>query len=154
MQLSDAVIQRYTTNDSDHLRNELYVLTASEGRKSIEFVGEEKAQRKFSKLDELTAVEVRNVPIAGCGAISSICPRLVQVDLTDTQQSSWDVVLELCRQLPQLQNLNLQHNPRLPRPLPLALLDAGRALRLLSLCNTGLGGRRSLSTPLEKSVQG
>ncbi|KAJ4462966.1 putative tubulin-folding cofactor E [Paratrimastix pyriformis] len=138
MLFSDAVIQRYSTNDSEHIRPEMYVLTSSSNRKVIEFVGEEKAHRKFSKLNELRAAEIRDIPITGAGDIGALCPNLISVDLSSTQQNSWDVVFAISHQLPELQTLQLQRNPRLPRPLPEDILAICRNLRLLSLNNTGM----------------
>ncbi|KAL9267953.1 Tubulin-folding cofactor E-like protein [Drosera capensis] len=135
----EAVTGRYrgeATKKEDE--DEMYVLSASNNRVSVQFVGKDKIQDKLSRFDELERVSLAYLGVSSAGSpneISKFVPNLKELDLTGNLLSDWKDVGAICEELPALAALNLSNNlmsSDVPSLLPL------RNLSVLVLNYTGI----------------
>lgn len=78
-------------------------------------------QRACSHLDHLLEAGLASTPIKTAGPpgeIASVAPSLVSINLTHTLITHWDVISEVCRQLPHLERLFVSENPGMAPPVP------------------------------------
>ncbi|KAL9248889.1 Tubulin-folding cofactor E-like protein [Drosera capensis] len=93
--------------------DEMFVLSASNNRVSVQLVGKDKIQDKLSKFDELERVSLAYLGVSSAGPpneISKIVPNLKELDLTGNLLSDWKDVGAICEELPALAALNLSNN--------------------------------------------
>lgn len=97
---ADAVTNRYTNDVVEDLSLDC-------GRK-VELVGREKALEKRLDMSNLTLITLKMERVATCGSIP--LDSLVSLALDGNLLSSWNVVHDICRQCPKLENLSIVSN--------------------------------------------
>ncbi|XP_065880822.1 tubulin-folding cofactor E [Euphorbia lathyris] len=133
-----ALYTRYKSESTKEEEDEMYVLSASNKRVSVELVGKEKAQDKVSRFEELKGVSLPFLGVSTPGSptdISTLLPNLKELDLTGNLLSEWKDVGTICEQLPSLTALNLSSNLMSPNITGLPQL---KNIRVLVLNNTGI----------------
>lgn len=136
--LLQALLLRYRSTTSKEEEEEMYVLSASNRRVSVQLVGKEQIEDKLSRFEELTAASLSYLGVSSIGApfeICSVVPNLKELDLTGNLLSEWKDVGTICEQLPGLAALNLSNNLMAHDITGLPLL---MNLRVLVLNNTGI----------------
>ncbi|KAJ0095427.1 hypothetical protein Patl1_15473 [Pistacia atlantica] len=109
--LLEALQLRYKGEASKEEEDEMYVLSATNKRVSVEFVGKEKIQDKLSKFEELKSASLSYMGVSSLGVdIGTIVPKLKELDLTGNLLSEWKVVGAICEQLPGLTAINFSNN--------------------------------------------
>ncbi|KAF4470322.1 hypothetical protein FALBO_2770 [Fusarium albosuccineum] len=85
--------------------------------KRAEEVGFEKIRKKQANIAELTVVILEDLQVATAraddeeeGVIAKTCPKITQLDLTRNLFDRLDPVLDICRELPNLQHLSINGN--------------------------------------------
>lgn len=73
----------------------------------FEVVGMDKLARKQSKFEQLTDVSVDNCPVNSAGYLKEFT-MLTTLNLSHTLVWNWEIVADICRQIPSLKNLNLR----------------------------------------------
>ncbi|XP_060175609.1 tubulin-folding cofactor E isoform X3 [Lycium barbarum] len=104
---------RYHGQSTKQEEEEMYVLSATNKKVSIELLGKDKIQNKLSRFDELTSASLAylGVSLAGPpGQINATIPRLKELDLTGNLLSDWREIAGICIELPALVTLNLSYN--------------------------------------------
>ncbi|KAF5741940.1 TUBULIN-FOLDING COFACTOR E family protein [Tripterygium wilfordii] len=136
--LLQALDLRYKAESTQEEEDEMYVLSASNKRVSVQLLGKEKIQDQLSRFEELTNASLFYMGVSTHGDpwdISSILPNLKELDLTGNLLSEWKDVGIICEQLPALAALNLSYNLM---SLNIGGLPHLKSIRILVLNNTGI----------------
>ncbi|KAF2300614.1 hypothetical protein GH714_014502 [Hevea brasiliensis] len=134
----EALHIRYKGESTKEEEDEMYVLSASNKRVSVELVGKEKIQDKLSRFEELKGASLPYLGVSTPGNpsdISSLVPNLKELDLTGNLISEWKDVSTICEQLPALTAVNLSDNLMSQNITGLLQL---KNIRILVLNNTGI----------------
>ncbi|KAM7279303.1 hypothetical protein ACFE04_006437 [Oxalis oulophora] len=129
---------RYLTESTKEEEDEMYVLSSTSKRVSVQLVGKQKIQDKVGRFDELTAASLSFLGISNPGSADEIratLPSLKELDLTGNLLTEWKDVGTICEQLPSLQALNLSYNLMVQDVTGLPLL---KGIRVLVLNSTGI----------------
>ncbi|KAL6624574.1 hypothetical protein ACP70R_031895 [Stipagrostis hirtigluma subsp. patula] len=112
--LPDALRLRYRVEDfTKEEEDEMYVLSTSQKRVSVEFVGKNKVQEKLKNFNELSSASVSYMGVSSIGSpdeLKSLVPNLRLLDLTGNLLSQWQDISSLCQALASLEVLNLTNN--------------------------------------------
>ncbi|KAH0716275.1 hypothetical protein KY284_009180 [Solanum tuberosum] len=111
--LLKALELRYHGESTKEEEDEMYVLSASNKRVSIELLGKDKIQNKLSQFEELTSASLAYLGVSSAGPpghINMTIPRLKELDLTGNLLSDWREIAAICKELPALVILNLSYN--------------------------------------------
>ncbi|KAK9750470.1 hypothetical protein RND81_02G199600 [Saponaria officinalis] len=111
--LLDGLLLRYRGKTTQEEEDEMYVLSASKQKVSIQLVGKDKIQNKLSHFEELTSASVAFLGVSSAGPpsqIGQVAPNLKELDLTGNLMSDWKDVAAICQELPALTALNLTNN--------------------------------------------
>ncbi|PON42013.1 CAP Gly-rich domain containing protein [Trema orientale] len=136
--LIEALRVRYQGDSTKEEEDEMYVLSASNKRVSIQLVGKDKIQDKLSRFEELTGASLSFLGVSSPGLSSengSLLPNLKELDLTGNLLSDWTDVGTICKELPTLAALNLSYNLMASDIVGLPQL---KSIRILVLNNTGV----------------
>ncbi|KAK3035014.1 hypothetical protein RJ639_033928 [Escallonia herrerae] len=117
---------------------EMYVLSASNKRVSVQLLGKEKIQDQLSRFEELTGVSFSYLGVSSSGPpceISKTIPNLKELDLTGNLLSDWKDVGSIGTGLQALGALNLSSNMMSHDISGMPQLNN---IRILVLNNTGL----------------
>ncbi|KAJ6297204.1 hypothetical protein OIU78_022851 [Salix suchowensis] len=98
----EALYIRYRDQPTQEDEDEMYVLSASNRRVSVQLVGKEKIQDKLSRLEELTGASLSYLGVSNPGSpneISRIVPNLKELDLTGNLLSEWKEVKQATAKL-------------------------------------------------------
>uniref|UniRef100_A0A2P2KMT9 Uncharacterized protein MANES_18G118300 n=1 Tax=Rhizophora mucronata TaxID=61149 RepID=A0A2P2KMT9_RHIMU len=109
----EALHLRYKGQSTKEEEDEMYVLSASNQRVSVELVGKEKIEEKLGRIQELTSASLAYLGVSNPGStneISSLVPNLKELDLSGNLFSEWKDVGLICDQLPALSAMNLSNN--------------------------------------------
>ncbi|XP_022939765.1 tubulin-folding cofactor E [Cucurbita moschata] len=136
--LLQALELRYRGDSTKEEEDEMYVLSASDKRVSVQFVGKDLIKDKLSRFEELTSVSLSYMGVSSPGnpcQIGSVLPNVKQLDLTGNLLSDWKDISIICDQLQALVALILSNN-LLSRDIsgPVQL----NHIRILVLNNTGI----------------
>ncbi|XP_059297321.1 tubulin-folding cofactor E isoform X2 [Lycium ferocissimum] len=104
---------RYHGQSTKQEEDEMYVLSATNKKVSIELLGKDKIQNKLSRFDELTSASLAYLGVSSAGPpgqINATIPRLKELDLTGNLLSDWREIAAICIELPALVTLNLSYN--------------------------------------------
>ncbi|KAJ6295169.1 hypothetical protein OIU76_023135 [Salix suchowensis] len=149
----EALYIRYRDQPTQEDEDEMYVLSASNRRVSVQFVGKEKIQDKLSRLEELTGASLSYLGVSNPGSpneISNIVPNLKELDLTGNLLSEWKDVGTICEQLPSLVALNLSNNS-MSHEINEVLKDLLPVIEELHLMGNGINAIQTASSSI---VQG
>ncbi|EXB58480.1 Tubulin-specific chaperone E [Morus notabilis] len=112
--LLEALRLRYQGDTTKEEEDEMYVLSASNKRVSVELVGKDKIQDKLSRFEELTGASLSFLGVSSPGSspcdIGTVLPNLKELDLTGNLLSDWKDVGTICKELPNLAALNISYN--------------------------------------------
>eukprot|EP00667_Euglena_gracilis_P007694 EG_transcript_7776 len=107
------------------------------GGKKVQLVGMAKAQMTLEDCRRLRTVSLRDEGVAAAGdGIAELCPNVTELDLSCSRFSGWQVVVDICRQLPRLTALDLSCNALPAGPPRAPAAAAFPALRQLVLNKT------------------
>ncbi|CAN4127878.1 unnamed protein product [Withania somnifera] len=104
---------RYHGESTKEEEDEMYVLSATNKRVSIELLGKDKIQNKLSRFEELTSASLAYLGVSSAGPpghMNTTIPRLKELDLTGNLLSDWREIAAICKELPALVALNLSYN--------------------------------------------
>ncbi|KAF3616865.1 Tubulin-folding cofactor E [Capsicum annuum] len=104
---------RYHGESTKEEQDEMYVLSATNKKVSIELLGIDKIQNKLSRFEELTSVSLAYLGVSSAGPpghINTTIPRLKELDLTGNLLFDWREIAAICKDLPALVTLNLSYN--------------------------------------------
>lgn len=77
----------------------------------VELVGEEKVRQRLAELDMATKMTLQEMGIwCSSDDLGSMCPNLLEIDLSDNLFHDWSSVVDICKQLPKLRSLLLSGN--------------------------------------------
>ncbi|KAH1032191.1 hypothetical protein J1N35_044365 [Gossypium stocksii] len=136
--LLQALKLRYQSHSTEQDEDEMYVLSASKKRISVQLLGKDKIQDKLSRFEELTSASISYLGVSTPGdpaEISASVPNLKELDLMGNLITDWKDVGTICEQLPHLVALNLSNNLMTQNMTGLPLL---KAIRVLVLNSTGI----------------
>ncbi|XP_027362897.1 tubulin-folding cofactor E isoform X4 [Abrus precatorius] len=136
--LLEALESRYKSESTKDEEDEMYVLSTSDHRVSVQLLGKDKIHAKLSRFEELTNPSLSYMGISSPGIpshISTTVPNIKELDLTGNLLSEWKDVGTICEQLPALRTLNLSNNLMSPYKSELPLL---KSIHVLVLNNTGV----------------
>lgn len=134
----EALMLRYRGETTKEEEDEMYVLSASNKKVSIQLVGKDKIQNKLSFLEELSGASIAYHGVSSAGIpseISSIVPNLKELDLTGNLLSDWKDVAAVSQELSGLSAINLSNNML---SLDVTGLPILRNIRVLVLNYTGI----------------
>ncbi|CAD7699926.1 unnamed protein product [Ostreobium quekettii] len=147
----EALVRRYQglygppEDGDDENWEEMYVQTAGNRRRGVELVGMEKVHRRQSDMLRLRAAVLRGCRVASggpAGEVARLVPNVEELDLSDNLITSWDVVVQIARQLSRLEVLNLSKNrlsfPESQEPSHGSLLECLKTL-ILKECDNSWG---------------
>ncbi|XP_061401889.1 tubulin-specific chaperone E-like [Musca vetustissima] len=137
--LEEAARERYLGYSENALDQQL-LREAQESLQAsfFEVVGMDKLARKQSKFEQLTDVSVDNCAVNSAGYLKEFT-MLTTLNLSHTLIWNWEIVADICRQIPSLRNLNLSCN-RLVVPSDLDISNLATAfdnLRFINLRECG-----------------
>ncbi|XP_057502974.1 tubulin-folding cofactor E isoform X1 [Actinidia eriantha] len=136
--LLQALEIRYKTTSTKEEEDEMYVLSASNKRVSVQLLGKDKIQDKLSRFEELTGASLSYLGASSSGPpcqISATVPNLMELDLTGNLLSDWREVGAIFEGLPALSALNLTNNLMAHDMVEFPQLEN---IRVLVLNNTGI----------------
>ncbi|XP_061366915.1 tubulin-folding cofactor E isoform X2 [Gastrolobium bilobum] len=136
--LLEALESRYRSDSTKDEEDEMYVLSTSNKRVSVQLLGKDKIHDKLSRFEELTSASLSYMGVSSPGVpcdIKTTVPNIKELDLTGNLLSEWKDVGTICEQLPALGTLNLSNNLMSPYKSELPLL---KSIRVLVLNNTGV----------------
>ncbi|KAK7246107.1 hypothetical protein RIF29_40966 [Crotalaria pallida] len=136
--LLEALKKRYQSDSTKDEEDEMYVLSTSNKRVSIQLVGKDKINDKLSRFEELTSASLSCLGVSSPGTpchINTTVPNIKELDLTWNLLSEWKDIGTICEQLPNLETLNLTSNMMSPYKSDLPLL---KSIRVLVLNNTSV----------------
>ncbi|XP_027094567.1 tubulin-folding cofactor E-like isoform X2 [Coffea arabica] len=140
--LLEALQVRYRGTSTKEEEDEMYVLSSTNKRVSIELLGKEKIQNKLSRFEELTGVSLSFLGVSSPGPssqISNTLPNLKQLDLSGNLLSDWKDVGIICKELPALEVLNLSYNSMLHDTVEIPKLHN---IRILVLNHIGINWKQ------------
>lgn len=106
--LEEAARERYLGYTDNALDKQLMRETQESIQASLfEIVGMDKLARKQSKFEQLTEVSVNDCPISTAGFLKEFT-MLTTLNLSHTLVWNWEIVADICQQVPTLKNLNLR----------------------------------------------
>ncbi|KAG4946099.1 hypothetical protein JHK87_042106 [Glycine soja] len=146
--LLEALESRYkseSTKDEDE-EDDMYVLSTSNQRVSVQLLGKDKVYDKLSRFEKLTSVSLSYMGISSPGIpshINNTVPNIKELDLTGNLLLEWKDVGTICEQLPALRTINLSNNLMSPYKSELPLL---KNIKVVVLNNTVELLRQSLTT--------
>ncbi|KAL9232329.1 hypothetical protein vseg_007453 [Gypsophila vaccaria] len=111
--LLDGLLLRYRGKTTQEEEDEMYVLSASNKKVSIQLVGKDKIQNKLSHFEELTSASVAFLGVSSAGPpsqINEVAPNLRELDLTGNLLFDWKDIAAICQELRALTALNLTYN--------------------------------------------
>ncbi|XP_045806398.1 tubulin-folding cofactor E [Trifolium pratense] len=158
--LLQALEKRYRSNSTKDEEEEMYVLSTSNKKVSIELLGTSEINDKLSRFEELTNASLAYMGVSSPGIpceLSSTVPNIKELDLSGNLLSEWKDVGIICEQLPALKALNLSYNLMSPYKSELPLL---KSIRVIVLNNTGVDWeqvellKQSLTTIEELHIMG
>uniref|UniRef100_K7MB24 CAP-Gly domain-containing protein n=2 Tax=Glycine subgen. Soja TaxID=1462606 RepID=K7MB24_SOYBN len=138
--LLEALESRYkseSTKDEDE-EDDMYVLSTSNQRVSVQLLGKDKVYDKLSRFEKLTSVSLSYMGISSPGIpshINNTVPNIKELDLTGNLLLEWKDVGTICEQLPALRTINLSNNLMSPYKSELPLL---KNIKVVVLNNTGV----------------
>lgn len=156
----EALEKRYRSTSTKDEEDEMYVLSSTNKRVSIQLLGKSELDDKLSRFEELTNASLAFMGVSSPGVscqISTTVPNIQELDLSGNLLSEWKDVGIICEQLPALKALNLSYNLMSPYKSELPLL---KSIRVLVLNNTGVDWeqvellRQSLTTIEELHIMG
>nr|XP_019708382.2 tubulin-folding cofactor E isoform X2 [Elaeis guineensis] len=109
----EALHLRYRGDSTKEEEDEMYILSTSKKRVSIQLVGKNKVQEKLKHFEELRGASVSYLGVSFVGSsdeINALVPNLEELDLTGNLLSKWQDIGSLCDALPALGVLNLTNN--------------------------------------------
>ncbi|XP_008775749.2 tubulin-folding cofactor E isoform X2 [Phoenix dactylifera] len=109
----EALHLRYRGDSTKEEEDEMYVLSTSNKRVSIQLVGKNKVQEKLKHFEELRGASVSYLGVSfvePSHEINALVPNLEELDLTGNLLSKWQDIGSLCDALPALGVLNLTNN--------------------------------------------
>ncbi|KAJ4809988.1 Tubulin-specific chaperone E [Rhynchospora pubera] len=109
----DAVYRRYRGESTKEEEDEMYVFSTSQRRVSVELVGKNKVEEKLKKFEEILGISVSFMGVSSVeplGQISTLLPKLKELDLSGNLLSNWQDIASLCEALLSLQMLDLTSN--------------------------------------------
>ncbi|KAG4381336.1 hypothetical protein GLYMA_15G127633v4 [Glycine max] len=118
--------------------NDMYVLSTSNQRVSVQLLGKDKVYDKLSRFEKLTSVSLSYMGISSPGIpshINNTVPNIKELDLTGNLLLEWKDVGTICEQLPALRTINLSNNLMSPYKSELPLL---KNIKVVVLNNTGV----------------
>ncbi|KAF0719336.1 Aste57867_1120 [Aphanomyces stellatus] len=110
--IAEALKERYMQNEAADVRVAGEVATSSGNSKSIQLVGVHKIQEK-QELSIICKVSLEACKIAHLGTegeLSGLAPNIIELNLGFNLLSSWNEVMKLSRELPNLEHLILSGN--------------------------------------------
>ncbi|CAO2828448.1 unnamed protein product [Amaranthus hypochondriacus] len=134
----EALMVRYQGQTTKEEEDEMYVLSASNKKVSIQLVGKDKIQNKLNHFEELCSASLAYLGVSSAGnpsQISSVVPNLKELDLTGNLLFNWKDVAAVCQELPALSALNLSNNMM---SLDVSCLSVLKTIRILVLNYTGV----------------
>ncbi|XP_059451695.1 tubulin-folding cofactor E [Corylus avellana] len=140
--LLEALQLRYRGHSTKEEEDDMYVLSASNKRVSIQLVGKDKIQDKLSRFEELTGASLSYMDVSTPGVpcqIGTTVPKLKELDLTGNLLSEWKDLGTICDELPSLAALNISNNLML---LEICELPQLKSIRILVLNNTGINWKQ------------
>ncbi|KAL9320647.1 hypothetical protein ACSQ67_012486 [Phaseolus vulgaris] len=171
--LLEALESRYKSDSTKDEEDEMYVLSTSNQRVSVQLLGKDKIQDKLRRFEELTSVSLSYMGVSSPGIPSQInntVPRslhfnrllfllidIKELDLTGNMLSEWKDIGIICEQLPALRTINLSNILMSPYKTDLPIL---KIIQVLVLNNTGVDWqqvellRPSLTTIEELHIMG
>ncbi|QCD77265.1 kinesin family member 1/13/14 [Vigna unguiculata] len=158
--LLEALESRYKSDSTKDEEDEMYVLSTSNQRVSVQLLGKDQIQDKLRRFEELTSVSLSYMGISSPGTpshINNTVPNIKELDLTGNLLSEWKDVGTICEQLPALRTINLSNNLMSPYKTNLPIL---KIIQVLVLNNTGVDWeqvellRQSLTTIEELHIMG
>ncbi|GAB4839529.1 hypothetical protein Ancab_029055 [Ancistrocladus abbreviatus] len=111
--LLEALFLRYRGESTKEEEDDMYVLSMSNQRVSVQLVGKDKIQNKLSRFDELSHASLAYLGVSSPGSpgqISAMASNSKELDLTGNLLSDWKDVDAICQDLPALAVLNLTNN--------------------------------------------
>ncbi|KAI4296992.1 hypothetical protein L6164_036905 [Bauhinia variegata] len=136
--LVEALEIRYRSESTKDEEDEMYVLSTSNKRVSVQLVGKDKIQDQLSRFEDLTSASLSYLGVSSPGSpghISTTVPNIKELDLTGNLLSEWKDVGTICEQLPALRALNLSNNLMSQYSSGFPLL---KSIHVLVLSNTGV----------------
>ncbi|KAK8956744.1 hypothetical protein KSP39_PZI000251 [Platanthera zijinensis] len=133
---------RYRGESTKEEEDEMYVLSSSKRRVSIQLIGKSKIEEKLKHFEDLHGA---SIPYMGIGSvnpsheISNIVPNLKELDLTGNLLSRWQDINSLCEALPALEILNLTNNLL---EINVPELSSLKSIRILVLNNCGVSWKQ------------
>ncbi|XP_063943504.1 tubulin-folding cofactor E isoform X2 [Daucus carota subsp. sativus] len=103
---------RYRSTSTKEEEDEMYVLSATNRRVSVQLLGKDKIQNKLNCFEDLTSASLFYLGVSSCGPPSELSvsvPNLKELDLTGNLLSEWEVEL-LKDSLPLIEELHLMGN--------------------------------------------
>ncbi|RKP06340.1 hypothetical protein THASP1DRAFT_31841 [Thamnocephalis sphaerospora] len=134
-----ALRARYT--DFGIAKHDLQLSLGGDSKVVVETVGWDKLNREQSQLDRLRVAGLirQGILFADApGEIAETAPAIVDLDLSENLFTSWEVIVDICRELKHLEQLELNTNRLDPLPPVPQFSDAFANLRVLSLSNTDI----------------
>ncbi|OIV91902.1 hypothetical protein TanjilG_17894 [Lupinus angustifolius] len=125
--LLEALEKRYRSDSTKDEEDEMYVLSTSNKRVSIQLLGKDKIHDMLSRLEELTSASLSCLGVSSPGIpchINTRVPNIKELDLTWNLLSEWKDIVTICEQLPNLGTLNLTSNLMSPCKSELPLLKS------------------------------
>ncbi|KAL8125166.1 hypothetical protein AgCh_012732 [Apium graveolens] len=135
--LLQALQVRYRSTSTQQEEDEMYVLSATNRRISVQLLGKDIIQDKLNRFEDLKSASLFYLGVSSCGPPSQLgatIPNLKELDLTGNLLSEWEDVGTICNELPALVALNLSCNKMSNHVAGLQL----KSIKILVLNNTGL----------------
>ncbi|XP_022718318.1 tubulin-folding cofactor E isoform X2 [Durio zibethinus] len=110
--LLEALKLRYQSHSTKQDEDEMYVLSASNKRVSVQLLGKDKIQDKLSRFEELKSASISYLGVTTPGGpdeIRAAVPNLMELDLTGNLILDWKVEI-LEHSLPVIEELHLMGN--------------------------------------------
>ncbi|XP_067628456.1 tubulin-specific chaperone E [Eurosta solidaginis] len=140
MSLEDAARERYLGYSAERSLNTSLIREAQENMQAsfFEVVGMDKIARKQSKFEQLSEVSVDSCPVNAAGYLKDF-QVLTALNVSSTLIWNWEIVANICKQVPTLLDLNLSSNRFvLPTDVQINELEpAFRNVQCINLRNCG-----------------